>query len=242
MLAHRRRRADLAAALFLLACASAAPGCKGSRQAGVGGSGDGAVERGGDGSGNRDGAGGPEVTGGDGAAPGSDAGAGDARLAETGEAGGDATGGDTPGATDGEPGDAGFGAGCNTLVPGTPVTVVCAGDGGVTSIPAGGSIGAGTYVLTSITVFGPCIVLDVAQTLVVSGTSIQTAIQDSITGLSRGSATFTVSGAGVFSQLTQTNTCPDTMTRTFGYTATGNTLTLTSTDSGSTTVGVLTRQ
>jgi len=239
---NRRRSGDVAASLVLVALAAWGPGCKSSRHPGVGTIGDAAADHGGNPGADGGGGGAGSDAGGtaadrapDGVTPGSDAGGrdgGDAASSDGAPAGGDAA----------PDGDGGFGAGCNTLLPGAPVTVVCAGDGGATSNPAGGNIGAGTYVLTSITAFGPCIVLDVAQTLVITGTTIQTVVQDSITGISRGNATYTVSGAGVFSQLMQTNTCPDTTTRAFGYTAMGNTLTLYSNDSGTMTVAVLTRQ
>ena len=84
--------------------------------------------------------------------------------------------------------------------------------------------------------------LDVAQTLVIGATTIETVVQDSITGVARANSTYALSGAGASSQLVETNSCPDTMTRTLGYTAAGNTLTLYSNDSGTTTVAVLIRQ
>jgi hypothetical protein len=239
---RRRRSGEVAAWLVLIALAGWGSGCKSSRHPGVGTISDAAADHGGnpgvDGGGGAVGSDGGGATGdvpADGARPGPEAGGAD---------GGDEAGIDgAPAGGDAAPdGDAGFGAGCNTLTPGAPVTVVCAGDGGGAPNPAGGTIADGTYVLTSITALGPCIVLDVAQTLVITGTTIQTVVEDSITGVARGNSTYTVSGAGVFSQLMETNTCPDTMARAFGYTAAGNTLTLYSNDSGTITVAVLTRQ
>ena len=153
-------------------------------------------------------------------------------------------GGDGSAGADGVPVDGGFGAGCNTVATGTPVTVSCAGDGGVGVVPAptGGSIVPGTYVLTAVTVYGACAAVDVAQTLVVTANTVETVISDPINGLSRANATYAIAG----SNMVQTNTCPNTDSRTLGFSvatsAGGTTLTLISTDMSNTTVGVLTRQ
>jgi len=240
---------NLVALVGSVVLAGGSTGCKSARHPGVGATSDAAADRGGnpgsDGGGAGDGRAGGDLGAG-GSSAGSDGGTeGGAPGPEAGgPAGADAAGSDgAAGGADAAPdGDAGFGAACNALVPATPVTVVCAGDGGVTSTPAGGTIATGTYVLTGLTAFGPCIVLDVAQTLIIGATTIQTVVQDSITGVARANSTYTVSGTGASAQLVETNTCPDTTTRTLGFTAVGNTLTLYSTDSGTTTVAVLTRQ
>ncbi len=227
---------------FLVAGLVGGSGCRSSRAGGPGAA-DAAADRGGD------------ATGGGGGAPGGDG--ADARTdgATDGGPGADAPAGadvrpgtdagDGSAGADGVPADgvdAGFGAGCNTVATGAPVTVTCAGDGGVAPAPAGGTIVPGTYVLTAVTVYGACAAVDVAQTLVVTANSVETVINDPIDGLSRANATYAIAG----NNMVQTNTCPNTDTRTLGFSvatsAGGTTLTLISTDTSNTTVGVLTRQ
>jgi hypothetical protein len=178
----------------------------------------------------------------DGGAPGPGAGGDGA-----GHGGGAGTGGAPSGGSDAAAGgdsatgDAGFGAGCNTLMPAGPVDVMCAGDAGAPPTSAGGTLVAGIYRLTAVTAYGPCTAFSVSQSLQLTATTLQLAVADPFTGTSRANATYTVSGTN----LVQTNTCPDTTARTLGYTsvtAAGvTTLTLITTDSGTTTVATMTR-
>lgn len=242
----RREWVNAAAALCVVGWLMAAgAGCRSSRHPAVGDLGDAAdddADRTGDARGGDTGNGG----GGDGRVAPGPADGGDGRA--DGAGAGPGTGGDAAAAdagSDGAIGDAGYGAGCNALTTAAPVTVVCAGDAGSPPVPAGGPIVPGTYRLTAVTAYGPCIELDVAQTLTITATTIQTIVDDPITGVSRANATYAVAAAG---SMAQTNSCPDNAMRTLGYTASAAsgaapaTLTLISSDQGTTTVAVLTRQ
>ena len=76
----------------------------------------------------------------------------------------------------------------------------------------------------------------------VTANTVQTVIDDPVDGLSRANASYVIAG----NDMVQTNTCPNTDTRTLGFSvgtsAGGTTLTLISTDTNNTTVGLLTRQ
>ena len=67
--------------------------------------------------------------------------------------------------------------------------------------------------LTAVTVYGACAAVDVAQTLVVTANTVETVISDPIDGLSRANATYAIAG----NNMVQTNTCPNTDTRTLGF-------------------------
>jgi len=157
------------------------------------------------------------------------------------------------GATTGAGGGAGaidaasdaYGAGCNTLMLGAPVTVDCAPDGGVPPTPTGGALVPGTYALTAVTDYGSCSPFLVAQTVVLSGNTFQTLIDSPLTGVSRANSTFVIEGTN----LNLTQTCPTTdasTLNTFGFsvvtTAGITTMTLTSVLGTTTTVGVFTKQ
>jgi hypothetical protein len=121
------------------------------------------------------------------------------------------------------------------------VTVSCAGDAGVPTAPAGGAIVPGTYVLTAVTAYGPCLEIAVAQTLVVTANTVATVIDDPVNGFSRANASYTIAGT----DMVQTNTCPNGDRRTLGFTAVSGattTLTLFSSDQGTTTMATLTLQ
>jgi hypothetical protein len=241
----RRARFEIAGVCALAALVGACT----SRHAGVSGTNDAAVDRAG---GDVAGGGGGTAIGNDGAAtsgdartdggaPGSGAGGGAAGTGGAPSDGSDAAAGGDAASGDAAGGDAGFGAGCNTLIPAGPVDVMCAGDAGAPPTPAGGTLVAGTYRLTAVIAYGPCTAFAVSQSLQLTATTLQLAVADPFTGTSRANASYTVSGTN----LLQTNTCPDTTARTLGYTsvtAAGvTTLTLITTDSGTTTVATMTR-
>ena len=226
-------------ALFTLSLA-VAQGCA-SRHAGVGQRGDAAVDQGGevqvDVQIDTRFEAGPE------GAPGSDGGStvgGQDARADTQAAADAPVGPDAPAGADAATGDGGFGAGCNALTLGAPVTFACVtGDAGAPAGPTGGTIVPGLYNLTAATLYGSCIDgISAAQTLAITATTVQAVADDPIIGLQRLDATYTLAGT----DMVQTNTCPNTETRTVGYSATPTTLTVFSVSPGLTTVGVLTRQ
>jgi len=103
----------------------------------------------------------------------------------------------------------------------------------------------GTYTLTSVTDYGFCDPLSIAQTIVLTADTVETAAMTTNTGLERASSTFAVAG----SSLTITQTCPKLdaaaqNTDAFSVsTAAGvTTLTLISTTASITTVLVYTKQ
>ena len=168
-------------------------------------------------------------------------------------AGGDAHGnGGAGGATTGAGGGSGavdaasdiVGASCNTLLPGAAVPTVCAPDGGAPPTPSGGTLVPGTYTLTSVTDYGYCDPISVAQTLVLTADTVETAAVTTNTSLERASSTFTIAGSNLMA--TQTCPTPDAATQTAGFTvstAAGvTTLTLVSTVAAITTVLVYTKQ
>lgn len=133
-----------------------------------------------------------------------------------------------------------YGAGCNTLTPGVAVPLVCAPDGGTPPAPTGGTIVPGTYRLTALTEYGGCTPTSLAQTVAITATTIQTAADSTITGLSYVSGTYVASGTG----LVETTTCPTTATNNYQFsvdtTAGVTTITLISASSGL--VAVFTKQ
>jgi hypothetical protein len=196
------------AVVALGALAFGAAGCHSSSH-GVGGSGGGGGNPHGDASGDATGSG-AGGRGSGGGATGTDGG-GDARG--SGGASGDAStsGSGGAGATDAA-GDV-YGAGCNTLTPGVAVALVCAPDGGMPPAPTGGSIVPGTYRLTGLTEYGGCTPAALAQTVVITASTIETAADSTITGLSYLSATYAVSGI----DLVETGTCPTTVVNNYQF-------------------------
>jgi hypothetical protein len=241
---RRARRDVLWMALATLSALATAAGCKSHHPASAD-AGDAGGDRAADGGGNTTGDAGPDAHGN----PASDGGSSnpsdaraDNRLPDGANSGGGASGSDGaaggPSDDGGGPlGDGGFGAGCNTITLGAPVPFACAtGDAGAST---GGTIVPGTYQLTAATIYGPCVTgLSAAQTLVITATTVQTVAEDSIIGLQHLDATYTVAGTDML----QIGTCPNTDTRTVGFSATDTTLTVVTINQGSTTVGVLTRQ
>lgn len=106
-----------------------------------------------------------------------------------------------------------YGAGCNTLTPGVAVTLVCAPDGGTPPAPTGGAIVPGTYRLTGITEYGGCTAAALAETAAITATTIESAANSSVNGLSYISATYVASGTG----LVETTTCPTPATNNYQY-------------------------
>jgi hypothetical protein len=196
-------------------------------------------------------------TGGAGGGAGGDAagdvaGSGGARASD---GGGDARGGSGAGGNGGITGgggssvtDAGSdipGANCNALLPGPAVATVCAPDGGTPPIPSGGTLVPGTYTLTSVTDYGFCDPISIAQTIVVNADTVETAAMTTNTSLARASSTFAIAG----SSLTITQTCPvldagaqNTAAFSASTAAGVTTLTLISTTAPLTTVLVYTKQ
>ena len=174
-------------------------------------------------------------------------GGGGGATASGGGAGGHSNGGMTgagggSGATDASTDIAG--ASCNTLLPGTAVATMCP-DAGTPPTPSGGTLVPGTYTLTSVTDYGYCDPISIAQTIVLTASTVETAANTTNTGLERASSTFTVAGTNLIA----TQTCPATdagTQNTAGFTASTaagiTTLTLISTVATITTVLVYTKQ
>jgi hypothetical protein len=171
------------------------------------------------------------------------------------DGGGDARGGSGAGGNGGTTGvgggssatDAGsdiVGANCNALQPGPAVATMCP-DSGAPPSPSGGTILPGTYTLTSVTDYGFCDPISIAQTIVLTADTVETAAMTTNTGLERASSTFGVAG----SSLTITQTCPtldagaeNTAAFSVSTAAGVTTLTLISTTASITTVLVYTKQ
>jgi hypothetical protein len=176
-------------------------------------------------------------------------GGGGSTVTDGGTAGGSGdaatTGAGGAGATDAS-GDLGYGAGCNTLTASAAVTIACAPDGGAPPTTTGGTIVPGTYVLAGFTDYGFCGAGTIAQTVVLTASTIETVVDSLIAGgLSHLSSTYVVSGTNIV----QTQTCPATTPppmNTFGFsvstTAGSTTMTLVSAGGGSATVGVYIKQ
>ncbi len=133
-----------------------------------------------------------------------------------------------------------YGAGCNTLSPGAAVTLVCAPDGGTPPVPTGGTILPGTYRLTALTEYGGCTPAALAQTVAITATTMQTAADSTITGLSYVSGTYVASGTA----LVETTTCPTAATNNYQFSVdtTASVTTITLISSGSGLVAVFTKQ
>jgi len=206
-------------------CHSSSAGIAGTGRTGGNAHGDAASDLGNSAAG---GGGGRAVTDGGTGAGGSGGASGDASTNGSGGAGATDAAGDV------------YGAGCNTLAPGLAVTLVCAPDGGAPPAPTGGTIVPGTYRLTALTEYGGCTPAALAQTVAITASTIETAADSTITGLSYVSGMYAASGT----DLVETGTCPTTVMNTYQFSVdtTAGVTTITLISPGSGLVAIFTKQ
>jgi hypothetical protein len=112
-------------------------------------------------------------------------------------------------------------AGCNELAQlATSIATVC--DAGTPPMPSGGIIAEGTYVLVESRVFGTCTPSVLAETLLISGGTVQSLATGGDGQLVRKSLGYALTGT----TMAQIETCPTDLMNQASFSATANTLTI----------------